>query len=46
MIIVIVGFLSFEFFCFCLLVWPGLLILEFKSVMSGEVCILGHFVLR
>jgi Reverse transcriptase (RNA-dependent DNA polymerase). len=26
--------------------WSGLLILEFKSLMRGEVCKLGHFVLR
>ena len=26
--------------------WSGLFILEFKSLMRGEVCILGHFVLR
>ena len=26
--------------------WFGLLILEFKSLMRGEVCTLGHFVLR
>ena len=25
--------------------WSGLLILEFKSLMRGEVYILGHFVL-
>ena len=32
--------------CFLFLAWSGLLILEFKSLMWGEVCILGHFVLR
>ena len=26
--------------------WPGLLILELKSLVWREVCILGHFVLR
>ena len=37
----------FKFWIFCLFVtWPGLLILDFKSLMWGEVCILGHFVHR
>ena len=40
LIIVIVGFQN------SVVAWPGLLILEFKSLMRGEVCILGHFVLR
>jgi hypothetical protein len=36
-------FLNFEFL---FVTWPGLLILDFKSLLWGEVCILGHFVLR
>ena len=43
LIIVIVGFQNFEFL---FVAWPGLLSLEFKLLMWGEVCILGHFVLR
>ena len=34
-------FLNFEFL---FVAWPGLLILEFKSLKWGEVYILGHFV--
>ena len=26
--------------------WPGLLVFEFKSLMRGEFCTLGHFALR
>ena len=44
LIIVIVSF--FLNFAFLFVAWPGLLILEFKSLMWGEVYILGHFVLR
>ena len=44
LIIVIVSFLIFLKFLF--VAWPGLLILEFKSLMWGEVYIWDHFVLR
>ena len=40
LIISIVGFRNF------FVVWSGLLLLDFKSLMRGEVCTLGHFVLR
>ena len=40
-IIVICDFQKFLF-----VAWPGLLISEFKSLMRGEVCILGNLVLR
>ena len=36
-------FLGFEM---SFVAWSGLLILEFKSLMRGEVCILGHFVIK
>ena len=39
LIIVIVGFLNFQAF-FLVVTWPELLILDFKSLMWGEVCIL------